>query len=80
MGKLDIGKSNPFGSYPLIQPLAEPSLSEPPIRLFVLIGSALGSLFVTAGVVSLWLHERKNSMHEQVESLQSEVRSHNSNY
>lgn len=60
--RLDIGKSNTFGSYPFIQILTEPSLAKTPSepkKEFVLLGTALGSLFLTSGVISLWLNNAK---------------------
>lgn len=59
--RLDIGKSNAFGSYPLIQIVAEPSLPDSPTepkKSYVYLGAGLGSLFSTTGVVLLWLHDR----------------------
>lgn len=61
--KLDIGKSNTFGSYPLIQILTEPSLPSSPTqpkKLYVYLGAAVGSLFSTTGLTLLWLRNRKN--------------------
>ncbi|BAY49269.1 hypothetical protein SAMD00079811_68980 [Scytonema sp. HK-05] len=58
--RLDIGKSNAFGSYPLIQILAEPSLPDSPTepkKSYVYLGAALGSVFSTTGVVLLWLRD-----------------------
>jgi len=60
--RLDIGKSNAFGSYPLIQIVAEPSLPNSPTtpkKSYVYLGSALGSVFSTTGLVLLWLRSRK---------------------
>ncbi|OUL26832.1 hypothetical protein [Nostoc sp. 106C] len=60
--RLDIGKSNAFGSYPLIQIVAEPSLpnsSSSPKKLYVFFGAAAGSAFATSGLVLLWLRDQK---------------------
>jgi uncharacterized protein involved in exopolysaccharide biosynthesis len=60
--RLDIGRSNASGSYPLLQLLAEPSLPEapssPPPQL-VLLGATLGSLFLTMGLVLLWRRQQR---------------------
>ncbi|BAY25000.1 hypothetical protein NIES2100_47990 [Calothrix sp. NIES-2100] len=64
--RLDIGKSNAFGSYPFIQILSEPSLptspSEPK-KAFVYLGASVASLLTTTGFVLLWLRlsKRKTS-------------------
>lgn len=61
--RLDIGKSNTFGSYPLIQILTEPSLPENPTepkKAYVYLGAALGSLFSSTGFLLLWLRANKN--------------------
>lgn len=60
--RLDIGKSNTFGSYPLIQIVAEPSLPDSrsaPKKAYVYLGAALGSLFSTTGLGLLWRRDRK---------------------
>lgn len=65
--RLDIGKSNAFGSYPLIQIVAEPSLPSSPIspkKSFVYLGAAGGSIFTTTGLVLLWLRDRKRKVSE----------------
>jgi uncharacterized protein involved in exopolysaccharide biosynthesis len=62
VARLDIGKSNGLGSYPLIQMITEPSLaSEPtsPKKKLALLGAALASFFSTSGLVTLWLRQRK---------------------
>ena len=58
--RLDIGKSNAFGSYPLIQVVAEPSLPDSPTepkKSYVYLGAGLGSFLSTTGVVLLWLRD-----------------------
>ncbi|MEI2580822.1 GumC family protein [Scytonema sp. PRP1] len=60
--RLDIGKSNASGSYPLIQVVAEPSLPDSPTspkKSYVYFGAAVGSLFSTTGLVLLWLRSCK---------------------
>ncbi|BAY33481.1 hypothetical protein NIES2107_53770 [Nostoc carneum NIES-2107] len=59
--RLDIGKTNAFGSYPFIQIITEPNLPDSPTQpkpAFVYLGATAGSLFTTAGVVLLWLRAR----------------------
>lgn len=77
LGKLDVGKSNPFGSYPVIQPLADPILSETLTRKFVLTGAILGSLFTTTGVISLWLRKRKTWIPKQEQEIETSERKKN---
>jgi uncharacterized protein involved in exopolysaccharide biosynthesis len=63
LARLDLGKSNTFGSYPLIQLVLQPTLPEHPSspkKKLVLLGTASGSLFVSLGLVVLWWRERKN--------------------
>jgi uncharacterized protein involved in exopolysaccharide biosynthesis len=64
LARLDIGRSNASGSYPLLQLLAEPSLPEapssPPPQL-VLLGATLGSLFLTMGLVLLWRRQQRQT-------------------
>lgn len=65
--KLDIGKSNAFGSYPLIQITVEPSLPDTPSepkKAYIVLGGTLASVFSTVGVVLLWLRDRKTSIAE----------------
>ncbi|RUT06106.1 hypothetical protein DSM106972_033120 [Dulcicalothrix desertica PCC 7102] len=60
--RLDIGKSNTFGSYPLIQIITEPSLPDSPTepkKSYVYLGAASGSLFSTTGLVLLVMRARK---------------------
>lgn len=61
--KLDLGKSNAFGSYPLIQIVTEPTLPDRPSqpkKIYAFLGAAFGSLFATSGIVLLWLRDRKS--------------------
>lgn len=71
--KLDIGKLNTFASYPPIQLLTKPTLPSSPVspkKSLAFLGAALGSLFLTSGLISLWLRDlrlsdRKNRIPEQ---------------
>lgn len=56
LARLDIGKTNASGSYPLIQLLVEPTLPKKSsqLKLFILLlGTVLGSLFFTTGIFLL---------------------------
>jgi len=58
--RLDIGKSNAFGSYPLVQVITPPKLPENaswPKKEFVLLGATLGAVFTTTGVALLGLYQ-----------------------
>ncbi|MBD2730338.1 hypothetical protein H6G96_29485 [Nostoc sp. FACHB-892] len=60
--KLSLNKPNFSVSYPQISIVTNPSLpTEPsgPKKLFVLAGTTISSLFLTTGIASLWLRERK---------------------
>lgn len=57
LAKVDLGKSDPFGSFPLLQLIEEPTLPEEPTSpktKLVIIGSGLGSILVTFGLTILW--------------------------
>ncbi len=57
LAKVDLGKSDPFGSFPLLQLIEEASLPEDPTSpktTLVIAGSALGSMLVTFGLTILW--------------------------
>ncbi|MEH2175581.1 GumC family protein [Nostoc sp.] len=63
--RLDIGKSNTFGSYPLIQIVAQPSLSESPTqpkKSYVYLGATVGSILSSIGFALLWLRDRKRKI------------------
>ncbi|MBC8123124.1 MAG: hypothetical protein H7Y22_14960 [Gemmatimonadaceae bacterium] len=58
LAKLDIGKSDIYASYPLVQMLIEPQLADAPSfpsRAYTLLGTLLASVLVTAGIAVLWL-------------------------
>ncbi|MBC7881403.1 MAG: hypothetical protein H7Y37_08715 [Anaerolineae bacterium] len=62
LGKLDVGKSDIFASYPLIQILIEPDLPESPSapkKAFVFLGAGVGSLLATAGLTIGWLRNKR---------------------
>lgn len=65
LANLDITRSNAFGSYPLLQMIAEPNLSRVPTspkKDVALVGASAASLFVTTGIVTLWLHQRRKML------------------
>jgi uncharacterized protein involved in exopolysaccharide biosynthesis len=60
LAKADIGKSDRFSSYPLVQLLAEPTVPDEPdtlARNLALIGAAAGSLFSLFGLFLLWIRK-----------------------
>ena len=60
LAKADIGKSDRFSSYPLVQLLAEPTLPDRPDTLgrnLALLGAAGGSLFALSGLFLLWIRK-----------------------
>jgi uncharacterized protein involved in exopolysaccharide biosynthesis len=61
LAKLDLGKSDIFTAYPLVQKLEEPSLAKKPSSprtTLVLAGALLGSGFSSAGFILLWWRSR----------------------
>ena len=71
--RLDMGKSNVFGSYPLIQTVTKPTLPithSSPKTEFVLLGAALGSVFFSTALVSAWLRKSKILMLEQKQAIE----------
>lgn len=65
---LDINKSNVSSSYPQLELFTQPSLPTTPSspkKLFVLLGASLGSLFITTGLVLLWLRKNRNTSLKQ---------------
>ncbi|MBD2531230.1 hypothetical protein H6G97_17205 [Nostoc flagelliforme FACHB-838] len=61
--RLDLSNSNISASYPSMSVLSKPSLPEEPSspkRKFVLLGTSLGSFFLTTGIVSLGLVSSKS--------------------
>jgi uncharacterized protein involved in exopolysaccharide biosynthesis len=60
LAKLDLGQGDLFGAFPLVQMAVEPSLPDKPTspkKGLVLAGSALGSIFTTAGLWVLWIRK-----------------------
>ncbi len=60
LAKVDIGKSDRFSSYPLLQLLAEPTLPEKADTLgrnLALLGAGAGSLFTLLGLTLLWIRK-----------------------
>jgi len=79
LARLDIGRSNAFGSYPLIQMLAEPNLSTTPTspkKSLILLGAVLGSLILNTGLVFLWLRQRKIWIDKQERELKTSEHQH----
>lgn len=61
IAKLDVGKSNIFGTYPLIQVVAEPTLPEEPSwpnNLFILVSATISCFLIDTGIVLMWLNQR----------------------
>ncbi len=60
LAKIDLGKGDPFGSFPLLQMIEEPSLPKEPTSpkpKLVLAGSFLGSILVSTGLTLIWWRE-----------------------
>lgn len=60
--KRDLSQSNVSVSYPQISFLSKPSLPEKPSapkKTLALLGAAMGSFFMTTGMASVWLFDRK---------------------
>lgn len=57
LAKVDLGKSDPFGSFPLLQLVEDPSLPDEPtapkVKL-VFAGAFLGAILVTLGLTLIW--------------------------
>jgi uncharacterized protein involved in exopolysaccharide biosynthesis len=61
LARLDVSKLNPFGSYPAVQVLEEPTAPDSPTSpnsKVVLLGAMLSSLFVISALVSFWTRRR----------------------
>jgi uncharacterized protein involved in exopolysaccharide biosynthesis len=61
LGKLDVGKTDVFASYPLVQILLEPGVPDMPSspkKSFVFLGAGLGSLLVTIGLTLGWMRKK----------------------
>ena len=60
LAKLDIGKSNHFSSYPLLQILAEPTLPDRPDTLgrdLALLGAVVATFITLFGLILLWIRK-----------------------
>jgi len=60
LAKVDISKSDPFASYPLVQLLAAPTLPDSPDRMATRLaigGGIIGSLFFLIGLTLLWIRK-----------------------
>lgn len=60
LAKLDIGKSDRFASYPMVQLLAKPVLPDRPDRMaaiLAVLGGTAGSLLVLIGLSLLWIRK-----------------------
>lgn len=61
--RLDLGKSNISAYYPQFSVLSQPSLPEESSSSqpkFILLGAVIGSVFLTTGIVLLWVQSGKN--------------------
>lgn len=61
VAKLDLGKSDIFTAYPLVQMVQEPNLPDKasaPKKSLVLAGATVGSILASAGLVLLWWRKR----------------------
>jgi uncharacterized protein involved in exopolysaccharide biosynthesis len=61
VARLDVNKSDIFGSYPEVQLLTQPSLpdsSKGPQKKLILLGAVASSFFCTNGLILLWLRRR----------------------
>ncbi len=73
LAKVDIGRSDIFASYPLIQAIGEPSLPEKPSspkKSLTLLGAAMASLFLTTGIILVGIYQgrkRRSMLHPQEE-------------
>lgn len=68
LANLDISRTNAFGSYPLLQMVADPNLAKAPSspkKDLVLVGAAASSLFITAGILAFGLRQRRNLLLEE---------------
>ncbi len=62
LAKIDVGQTDVFASYPLVQTLLEPGLPDAPSspkKNFVLLGALLASTLVTTGLTLLWIRKKK---------------------
>ncbi len=60
LAKIDLGKSNRFSTYPMVQLFSAPDLPEKPDTLgrkLALSGAVLGSIFIAIGLILLWIRK-----------------------
>ncbi len=60
LARIDLGKSDRFSTYPMVQMFSAPELPEKPDTLprkLALAGAVLGSLFVLFGLLVLWIRK-----------------------
>lgn len=60
LAKIDLGKGDPFASYPLMQMIEKPSLpTDPsaPKKGLVFAGSLMGSILITLGLTLIWYRQ-----------------------
>lgn len=58
LARMDLGRSDIYVSYPLVQMLTEPTLPTddlPPNKRYALLGATAGSLFSITGLILLWV-------------------------
>ncbi|WP_425216806.1 GumC family protein [Tumidithrix helvetica] len=63
LARLDLGKSDIFTAYPLLQIIVQPGLADKPVSpqpKFVFLGAAAGSLLVTTGIVLLGIRQQRS--------------------
>ena len=61
LGKIDVGRSNVYSSYPLIQNLVAPSAPtrpSAPILALVILGALVASAFVSTGLTLTWMRNK----------------------
>jgi uncharacterized protein involved in exopolysaccharide biosynthesis len=83
LAKLDINRVDPLSAYPRFQTFTEPSIPESPSSpntLLVLIGASLGSILVTAGLLLLWLRERKIRVDDYSDTVNRELETYQPSY
>ena len=62
LAKIDVGKTDIFASYPLVQTLLDPGLPDAPSspkKNFVWLGTLLASALITTGLTLLWTRKKK---------------------
>jgi len=65
LAKQDLGKTDTYAVYPIIQIIAKPSLPEEqssPNAAIVILGTGIASIFITAAIVILWQREETKTV------------------